>query len=68
MLWSEEAKIIYQGAFHSNDVKHKLKDIDEQLEAGCMDVQSLTDNITDVIVLTGNKSCHLNLQKGKFRK
>ena len=55
-LWSEEAKIKYQEAFHSNDVKHKLIDIDEQLEAGCMDVLSLIDNITDVFVLAGNKS------------
>ena len=41
-LWSEEAKIKYKEAFHLNDVKNKTLDIDEQLEAGCMDIiQSL---------------------------
>ena len=40
-LWSEETKIKYQEAFHSNVVKNKPIDIHEQLETGCMDVQSI---------------------------
>ena len=55
-MWSDEAKIRYQEAFHSEDIKQKLKDIDKQLEGGCMNVKYLIDNITDVIVLAGNKS------------
>ena len=63
-----KAKIKYLEAFHSNDVKHKLIDIDEQLEAGCMDVQSLIDNITDVIVLARNKSLVRKSFKSTKRK
>ena len=69
--WSEEAKIKYQEAFHSHNVKNNPIDIDEQLEAGCMDVQSMIDNITDVIVLAGNKSLvrkALKPTKGKTQK
>ena len=55
-MWSDEAKIRYQDSFHSKDIKQKLKDIDKQLEGGCMNVKYLIDNITDVIVLAGNKS------------
>ena len=55
-MWSDNAKTEYQEAFQSNDIQQKLIDIDEQLEAGCINVKSVIDNITNVIVLAGNKS------------
>ena len=55
-LWSDEAKNKYQEAFHCNDIKQKLIDIDNHLEGGCIDAKSLIDSITDVMVLAGNKS------------
>ena len=55
-LWSDEVKTEYQDAFQSNDIQQKLIDIVKQLEAGCMNVKSIIDDITNVIVLAGNKS------------
>ena len=49
-LRSDEAKSKYQGAFHSSDIQQKLINIDKQLIGGCMNVQSMIDEITDVIV------------------
>ena len=54
-LWSAEAKNKYQEAYHSNEIQQKLIDIDKQLEGGYMNVKSMIDDITDVIVLAGNK-------------
>ena len=54
--WSDEAKDKYQEAFHSSDIQQKLINIDKQLKGGCMDVKYMIDEITDVIVLAGNKS------------
>lgn len=70
-LWSDEGKIKYQEVFHSNEIKDKLTDIDEQLEGGCMDVQSMINNITDVIVLAGNKALvrkSFKPTRGKLKK
>ena len=70
-LWSDEAKSKYQEAFHSNDIQQKLFSIDKQLKGGCMNVQSMIDEITDVVVLAGNKSLvrkSFKPTKSKIRK
>ena len=54
-LWSDEAKSINKEAFNSNDIQRKLIEIDEQLDGGCMNIKTMIEEITDVIVLAGQE-------------
>ena len=55
-LWSEEAKLRFQEAFHTPEIKNKISDIEKELDSNSVLVQSLIDQITDVMLLAGNKS------------
>ena len=61
-LWKEVNKVQYQEVFQTADIKARLADIDKQLEAS-VNVQTLVDSLTEVMVSAGNKS----LVKKSFR-
>lgn len=62
-LWSEEAKIKYQEAFHTSEVKDKISDLEKELKSDRVEVQSLVSKLTDVMILAGDKS----LRKRSFK-
>ena len=55
-IWSEEAKLLYQRVFESNDVKAKISDIEKEADLQDVSIQSLIDKLTDVMVFAGNKT------------
>ena len=55
-LWFEEAKLRNQDAFHTQEVKNKISDIEKELDSHSVQVQSLIDQITDLMLLARNKS------------
>ena len=55
-LWSDNAKDSYEEAFKSNDIRLKLVNIDDKIENGDTNVQSMIEDITDIIVSAGNVS------------
>ena len=55
-LWSEEAKLRYQETYHTPEVKkNTISDIEKEFDSHSVQVQSLIDQITDVMLLAGNK-------------
>ena len=67
-LWKEVNKVQYQEVFQTADIKARLADINKQLEADSVNVQTLVDSLTDVMVLAGNKSLVKNLLDRPKRK
>ena len=50
-LWSEETKVRYQEAFHTSEVKDRISDFENELVSNSVEVQSLVDKLTDVMIL-----------------
>ena len=62
-LWKKVNKVQYQEVFQTADFKARLADINKQLHADNINVQTMVDSLTEVMVLAGNKS----LVKKSFR-
>ena len=54
--WSEEAKQRYIATFHTQEVKNKISDVEKETESQNLNVQSLVDKLTDVMLFAGNKA------------
>ena len=62
-MWTEKDRVNYQKALNSLEVQCKLKGIDKQLGYDSIDINSIVDQITEIMVLEGNKS----LRRRSFR-
>ena len=68
ILWKEVNKVQYQEVFQTADIKARLADINKQLHADNVNVQTMVDSLTEVMVLAGNKSLVKNLLDRPKRK
>ena len=62
-LWSEDTKVKYQEAFHTSEVKDRISNLENELESNSVEVQSLVNKLTDVMILAADKS----LRKRSFK-
>ena len=62
-LWSEDTKVKYQEAFHTSEVKDRISNLENELESNSVEVQSLVNKLTDVMILAADQS----LRKRSFK-
>ena len=54
--WSEGAKKKYQEAFDTQEMRNTISDIENEAESDNVNVQSLVNKLTDIMLLAGNKT------------
>ena len=55
-MWTEKNRVSYQKAQNFLETQYKLKGIDKQLGYDNVDIKSIVDQITKIMLLAGNKS------------